>query len=388
MDFQFSTEDETFRKQLCNFLQEKVTDEVVEEISTWKTEGPLGKRLLRELGEKGWLLALAPREYGGIGASYLQQYIALDEIAYFTKTWALTSTVATGPFFMLFGNNEQKKKYLTQLARGEIEVSEGYTEPEAGSDLTSIKSYAVEHNNHWTINGHKIYTTAGCHADYQVLCARTEEATPRHRGLSLFIIPMDSPGITIRPMWTMANYKVGEEFYDDVRVPKENLLGEKNKGFQQLMSALDLVRIFPLPVGYLRQALEELAEYAKRTERGGKVLAADTLVRQKIAEMAIEVEVARNLAYRTVWMLDQGKPVGLETSVVKVFVSELVQRLDYTGLRIMGLHGQLELGSKHAHLNGLFGQQFLLSTFATIAGGANEIQRNIIAQRGLGLPRS
>ena len=231
MDFQFSIGDEAFRKQLHEFLKERVTGEVVEEIGKWKTEGPLSKRLLRELGKKGWLLPLAPREYGGLGATYLQQYIALDEIAYFTKTWAFTSTVATGPFFMIFGNEKQKRKYLSQLARGEIEISEGYTEPEAGSDLTAIKTRAVEHDDHWIINGHKIYTTAGCHANYQVLCARTEETIPRHRGLSLFLVPMDSPGVTIHPMWTLADYKVGEEFYDNVRIPKENILGEKTKAF-------------------------------------------------------------------------------------------------------------------------------------------------------------
>ena len=388
MNFEFSAEDRAFRQQLREFLEKEVTDEAVEEMVRWEVGGPDSRQLLLKLGEKGWLLPIAPKEYGGLGTSYLQQYITVDEVSYFLKTPVFTTAMVMGPLFMLFSDEEQKREYLPKLARGEIEISGGYTEPDAGSDLTRIKTRAVEEDDHWVINGQKIYSTAGCYATYQLVCARTDENAPASQGLSLIIVPMDNPGVTIRPMWTLANCKVGEEFYDNVRVPKKNLVGEKNKGYKHLMRALDLERVFPLPIGHMRRALEDIVEYAKETKRDGKPLTQDPLVRQELAELATAIEVAHDMAYRTVWLMDQGRNIRPEASTMKVFLTELEQKITRTGVHIMGLYGQLEPDSKHAPAKGAIEQHLLLSLYMTIGGGTSEIQRNVIAQVGLNLPRS
>lgn len=387
MDFRFKPEEEAFQKEVQEFFEKQVTEDILDEIGSLSgLGGPLGKEFVRKLGARGWLVPMLPEEYGGLGASYMYRFIILNKMHYFfPEAIILIGAQIVAPTLMAVGSEEQKKEYVPRIARGEVEFALGYTEPQAGSDLAAIDIRAVEKEDHYVIAGHKIYNTSAHYAQYHWLCARTEVTTPKHRGLTLFIVPLDSPGISITPMWTMAGERTNEVYYDDVRVPKENLVGEKNRGFYHMAVALDHERVFP--VGQLDRALEELTKYVKETKRNGKLLAEDPLVRQKLAELSVEVEVARSLAYRVAWMLDSGIVPNYESSVLKVFVSDLEQRLSYNALRIMGSYGQLEPGSKHVPLEGWIERWFLSNARRTISAGSNEIQRNVIAQRGFSLPR-
>ena len=287
---------------------------------------------------------------------------------------------------MLVGSEEQKKEYIPKIASGEIELALGYTEPEAGSDTANIDIRAVEEGDYYIMNGQKIFNTSCHYTHYHWLCARTEVTTPKHRGLSLFIVPMDSPGISLSALWTIGGERTNQVFYDNVRVPKSCLVGEKNRGFYHMMAALAFERLFP--ASHCRRGLDELINYAKTTTKNGKPLTEDPLTRQKLAELATKVEAAESLVCRIVWMLENNKVPDYEASVNKVFVTELEQDIAYTGLKIMGLYGQLKTGSKYAPIDGVLDHFFLCVARRTVSAGTNEIMRTVIAQRGLGLPRA
>ena len=386
MDFKLSQNEQDFQKQVHEFLRKEVTPDLVKEMSSGLGLGPLGWQFTRKLGAKRWLVPMLPPEYGGLSASFIQRFIVMDEINYFLPgSFAHMGSSIVAPTLMLVGSEEQKKEYIPKIGQGEIEFALGYTEPQAGSDLSAIDIRAVEQDDHFLMNGQKVFNS-GCHySQYHWLCARTEVTEVKHKGLSLFIVPMDTPGITIRPLWAIGGERTNEVFYDNVKVPKKNLVGTKNKGFYHMMVALEFERIFP--VGHLFRALEDLVTYVKETKRGGKPLAEDPLIRQKIADLAILAEVGKGLAYHIAWMLDQGQAPDHHAAALKVFLTETEQQMAYTGLRIMGAYGQLGPNSKHAPLDGWLADWFLLTIRRTITGGTNEIQRNVIAQRGLGLPR-
>jgi len=294
-----------------------------------------------------------------------------------------------GPALMNFGSEKHKKEYLPKILKGEAVFCVGYTEPNAGSDVASMQTRAEEDGDDYVINGQKTLISIAHHADFCWLGARTDPNAPKkHRGISLFIVDMKTPGVTVRPIWTMANMRVNDIFFDGVRVPKSALVGEKNQGFYHIATALDHERVFMgALVAAHRRTLDELIGYAKETCHNGYSLSKEPLVRHKLAELAIEVKVGEALAYRLVWMLSKGAVPFHEASIAKVFTSEREQRLTNIAMQIMGLYGQLKEGSKWAQLKGRMEYMYRFSVLGTIGGGTNEIQRSIIALTGLGLPR-
>ena len=255
--------------------------------------------------------------------------------------------------------------------------------------MASMQTRAEEVGDDYVINGQKTLISIAHHADFCWLGARTDPTAPKkHRGISLFIVDMKTPGITVRPVWTMANMRVNDIFFDQVRVPKSALVGEKNRGFYHIATALDHERVFMgALVAAHRRILDELIEYARQTCHNGYPLSKEPLVRHKLAELAIEIRVGEALAYRLVWILSKGAVPFHEASISKVFTSELEQRLTNSGMQIMGLYGQLKEVSKWAHLKGRMEYMYRFAILGTIGGGTNEIQRSIIAFMGLGLPR-
>jgi len=269
------------------------------------------------------------------------------------------------------------------IARHEIEFCAGYTEPQAGSDLGAVEMTAIEDGDEYVISGQKVFNTQCHHADYHWIIVKTDRSAPRYKNLSLFIVDIHSPGITIRPLWVMDGERTNEVFYDNVRVPKANMVGEKNRGFYYLVTALTFERNFA--PGGLRRDFEELITYVKETKRGGRALAEDPQVRQELAELQIELEACHLLGYRVAWMADQGIVPSAEAPMAKLFGTELMQRLANTGLRIMGLSGQLREESPWAPLEGRFERLYRHGARRTIGAGTSEIMRNTIAIRGLGL---
>jgi alkylation response protein AidB-like acyl-CoA dehydrogenase len=321
----------------------------------------------------------------------MKRLILAEELAYSRAPLSIEVEVTVnwvGPSIMLFGTEKQKQDYVTGVAKGDIIFCLGYSEPNAGSDLASLQTRAVEVGDEYVINGQKTWCSYGHLADYCWLAARTDPDASRHEGISIFIVDMKTPGITIRPLINILNrHSFNEVFFDDVRIPKESLVGQKNKGWYQLVIALDFERS---SIGYAaanQRIIEELIEYAKETTRNEEPLANDPLVRNELAQLAVENEVARMMAYRIVWMFSKGLHPSYESSMSMVFISEVMRHTANVGMRILGHYGELDRASKWAVMNARIMRMCLSSLSIGVGGGSNEIQRNIIAMRGLGLPR-
>ncbi len=395
MDFRFSEGEEAFRQQVRQWLKQEIPQRWVElDPGIWEeTEESwaIARQFHRKLGEKGWLAPAYPKEYGGLELSHMKRLILAEELAYNRAPVGVEVEITVNwvtPAILLFGTERQKKEYATRIARGDTIFCIGYSEPDAGSDLASVKTRAVEDGDDYVINGQKIWCSYAHLADYCWLAVRTDPDAPKHKGISVFIVDMKTPGITVRPLINILNHhSFNEVFFDDVRVPKENLVGQKNNGWYQVAIALDFERSSIGWAATNQRIIEELADYARETTRNGQPLAKDPLVRNQLAQLAVENEVARMMAYRIAWMYSKGLHPGYESSMSMVFVSELSRRTASIGMRILGHYGELDRGSKWAVLNARLARMSLSALSIGVGGGSNEIQRNIIAVRGLGLPR-
>ena len=395
MDFKFTEDEEVFRREVRQWLEQEILQRWIElDPGIWEeTEESwaLAREFQRKLGQKGWLAPSYPKEYGGLELSHMKRLILAEELAYSRAPLSIEVEVTVNwvaPSIMLFGTEKQKKYYVTSIAKGDIIFCLGYSEPNAGSDLASLQTRAVEVGDEYVINGQKTWCSYGHLADYCWLAARTDPDASKHEGISIFIVDMKTPGITIRPLINILNrHSFNEVFFDDVRIPKENLVGQKNKGWYQLMIALDFERS---SIGYAaanQRIIEELIKYAKETTRNGEPLANDPLIRNELAQLAVENEVARMMAYRIAWMFSKGLHPSYESSMSMVFISDVMRHTANVGVRILGHYGELDRDSKWAVMNARIMRMCLSSLSIGVGGGSNEIQRNIIAMRGLGLPR-
>ncbi len=386
MEFGFTSEEEEIVKEAHELMERERTPELLAETLELGGiyGGTEGRKICQKMGARGWLCPAWPKENGGLDTSETVKLMLLDDMAYMGLPFLFGGASMAGPAILRHGSEELKKEFLPHIARGEVEFALGYTEPQAGSDLAALEMRAEDKGDYFLVNGQKMFNTH-CHvADYHYLAVRTDPDAPKHRGISMMVVDLKSPGITIRPLITMAGWRTNEVFYDDVEVPKKNLVGELNRGFRYIMTALDFERI--ITIGMFRRLFEELVEYAKETKVDGKALGKNPVVRQKLAEIAIELEAARLLYYQLGYILDRGEPANYQSSMEKLFACEVAQRLVNAGMQIMGSYGQLQQDSKRAPLQGEMEFQYRWSFLHTIAGGTSEIQRNIIALRGLGLP--
>jgi alkylation response protein AidB-like acyl-CoA dehydrogenase len=388
MDFELTEEQKKFRQEVRAFLNKEVTEGVVNESEAGLGYGPHSWGLMKKLGDKRWLAPSYPIEYGGLGLSRMYRYIVQEELDYHNalviiRGLGLVGVDMAGPVILRHGNEEIKRKFLPRIAGGEIEFALGYTEPNAGSDLSRIAMCAVEDGDDFVITGQKTFNTS-CHfAQYHWLAVRTD--VPPHKGISMFIVDLKTPGITISPLWEMADTRTNEVFYDEVRVSQKYLVGAKNMGWYYMAEALDLERM--ITIGGVERAFEDLLTYTKNTLRNGIPLSRDPFVRQKLADLAIAINIARNFIRRVVWLQDKEIVPNYESALLKLFVSELYQKVAHVGLEILGLYGQLRRDSKYSVINGMMERFFRASFVITIGGGSSEIMKNIIAIRGLGLPK-
>ena len=384
MDFRFTPEQEAFRKEVQAFLKREVEEAGEQAKREWETG--FCREFALKLGAKGWLAITWPEEYGGLNATPIEALILSEELAYYRapRGVQIIGMGWVGQSLMNYGTEEQKKKYLLDIGRGKRWVCTAYSEPGAGSDLVALQCSARAEGDNYVINGQKIFTTAAHLCDYAWLAARTDPNAPKkHRGISMFLIDLNIPRITIRPVINMlGRHEFNEVFFDEVRVPRDCLVGEENQGWYMLVGALDVERSMIEMFLMARRTLEELVAFVKETGQ-----ARDPLVRQKLAEVAIEVEVGRMLAYRLAWMQSKGITPTYEGSQTKVFGTEMDQRLANVAMQILGLYGPLAPDSKWVALHGLIARACLFSVSGTILGGTSEILRSIIAIRGLGLPR-
>ncbi len=397
MELVFTDREEAFRQEVREFLKRELPSdwEGFEEGDEYEGEGwDFTRSLARKLAEKGWLTLSWPREYGGRDLPIMEQVVYQEEMAYHmvpsaTLDMGVGGIGWVGPTLMLYGTEEQKREHIPHIGSGERFWCTGYSEPDSGSDLASLQTQAICKGDYYLVNGQKIWNSGGHVMDWCWLAVRTDPDAPKHKGISLLLVDMKSPGIKVKPIANMAGaHHFNQLFFEDLKVPKSNLVGEENRGWYYVAVALDFERSHIRDAAIQQRRLDELIEALK----GGSLAtssssARDASVRHRLAETAIEIEVGRWMAYRVAWMQGQGLVPNSEASICKILLTESAQRLARTVLWVLGLYGQLANASKGTVLKGKFERDYLLSVAATIAGGTSEIQRTIIARRGLGLPR-
>ncbi len=391
MDFRFTPEQEEWRQEVRGVIESLITPELRVEMESDDDvgPGPAGKEFMRALGSRGLLGIPWPTKYGGLGRSLIDQYIFSEEIGRMGGLYTSSTAVnMVGPTIMRVGTEEQIDEWLPKIRSGEVEFALGYTEPGAGTDLASLETRAVEDGDEFVINGQKMFTSAAHFSSHIWLLARTDIDAPKHRGLSAFLLPMDAPGITVRPLWRMDDGRTNEVFFEDVRIPRANLIGEANRGWYHVAMALDFERV-SLGGRYagLLKRMNSLVAYANETVVDGQRLSQDSYIRSRFADLGIKLEVVRLFSYRTAWMIDQDHVPNYESSAQKIIATDLIQEIADFGIELLGMHGQLTQDSPHARLDGELEQAYRSGIFLRFGGGANEVQRDIIARRGLGMPR-
>ena len=398
MDFQFGEKEETLRKEIRQFVKEELPPGwimVMIEEESRDEDWEFAMSIARKLSSKGWLTLSWPEEYGGKGASLWEQLVYREEAGYWGipgVTMGVGGVDWGGPSLIIYGTAEQKKKYLPLIASGEPDGvwCTGYSEPDAGSDFANIRTQAVKGRDGYVINGQKIWTSAAHRARWMWLAAVTDpEASNKHKGISIFIVDMKSKGITVNPLISYAGYHLfNEVFFDDVKIPLENLVGEENRGWYQLMSSLSYERgsVGPSSYGCNKRILDELVLYTKETG-----LFQDPLIRHKLADRAIEVETLKMLVYQTIWRMSKGVIPVHEPSRDKVYNDFVTERIATTGTEILGLYSQLDplhRDSKWTKLRGGVESLYWLFPGMSLAAGTDEIEKNIVAEFGLKLPKS
>lgn len=346
--------------------------------------------MAKKLAEKKWHIMAWPKEYGGREAPIIEQLLFSEAMTYHGAPGIDGFGVRMfAPTLILYANEEQKKRLLPPIANAEVIYSQGWSEPNAGSDLASLTTQAIRDGDHYIVNGQKTWTTGAHHADHMFLLARTDPGSRRSAGLSVFNVDLRTPGIEIRPILYMnRSHIVNEVFFTDVKLPVEDRIGPEGEGWKLTRSTMNFERSSAGTYAGIKRNLEQLLEYVKTTKRGGKYLSEYPQVREKLASIFMDMEVGRALAYRIAWLQEGGNLVfsPAAASESKVFSSELRQRVTWLATQIMGLYGQVE-NSKWSPMRGTMVSGYQTSIGSTVCAGSNEIQRNIIAWVGLELPR-
>ncbi len=388
MEFRFSPEQEAWREEVRAFLDRELPPakafdtEFVEDDELWE----FALAFTRKLGERGWIGLTWPREYGGLGRPVVDRFILAEEL-----TWreapivnVIGWSLAAGTL-LLFGSEEQKRRFLPPIARGETFWVEGLSEPGAGSDLANLSCTAVRDGRDWIVNGQKTYTTWGSRADVMYLAARSEPGSTRHQGISVFCVDLKAPGVTLSPLYNLGGGRQNHTYFDNVRVPGDRLIGEEGRGWHYIMNAF-----YGGGSGYaahmsFQRMLEEVVVHCKTHRRGGRLLIHDPQVRQQLAELAELVEAARVLMYEGLSNAEQRRPPAFAGALTVVVLKEMRPRFAQLCHRILGPLCQLKPG-RFAPLEG-HAEAWYRESFANHAGGTPQVKRMVLATRGLGLPR-
>jgi len=392
MDFEFSPEQTAFVKEVESFLDahdDPDVFDVTRENMAQIVDTPKRRAFMAEMGEQGWLGMTWPTEYGGGAGEGVYEYLLNEQLARRGGPQIGKGVGIIGKTLIRHGNERLKQEFLPKILRNEVEFAVGYSEPNAGSDAASMQLKATKVDGGWVLNGQKTWTTSAHFAEWYWVGARTDSEAPKHHGITLFLVPLDQPGITINAIWTMGDERTNEVYLDDVFVPDDHVVGELNRGFQYISEALDLERFTMFTYSPIAQRLELLIEYVKTTVRDGEPLRDDPVVRQRIAELCTEAEVARVMGLKFVFESSKGGAAPTcEASEYKLSATELSKRLADASMDIAGPGTQLRVKTQDAPMEGRAESTYRYTVIDTIGGGASEIQKNIIARRKLGLPKN
>jgi len=387
MDFRLSKEDEAFRGEVRAFLRKHLPSDW----DPWSPEGDSGApdvdtRMRRALVEQGWMTLAWPREYGGQAASHLRQLVFNEEMSYHGAPGRDRQGLnLVGPCLIVHGSTAQKIEHLPKIARGETLWCQGFSEPGAGSDLASLQTKAERRGGEYVINGQKIWTSYAQRAQWMHMLARTDAEAPKHKGITYFLLDMKTPGVEVRPLINMTGRRgFNQVFFTDVRVPISNVVGEPNRGWYVATTTLDFERSSINFSAQLRRLLDDVFRHMRKG--GGSAAPLTPIARARLADLYTMVQVGRNLSYHVAWMQSRGLVPNMEASMSKLFSTEAHQRVTRGLLDILGLYGIVNSGAR-TQFEGRLVQLYMGSVSMTIGGGTSEIQRNVLATRGLGLPR-
>ncbi|MBT5904208.1 MAG: acyl-CoA dehydrogenase [Acidimicrobiaceae bacterium] len=396
MDFDFTTEQEAFRAEVETFLNANDDPDVFDptrENMAQIVDTPKRRALMKKMGEQGWLGITWPKEYGGQEGEGVYEYILNEALAGRGGPQIGKGVGIIGKTLIAHGSEFLKEEFLPKILANEVEFAVGYSEPEAGSDAAAMKLKAVETTGGWTLNGQKTWTTSAHFAEWYWVGARTNPDAPKHSGITLFLVPMDHPGITVQGIWTMGDERTNDVFFDDVFVPDEYVVGQLDHGFQYISQALDLERFTMFTFSPIKQRLDLLIDHVRSARRDGQPLKDDPKVRSRIARLATTAEVARGMGLRVVDAsvkaeASGGAPPTIESSEYKLFTTEFSKMLADASMDLGGPGTQLRVGTEEAPMAGRAESTYRYTVLDTIGGGTSEVQKNIITRRGLGLPKN
>jgi alkylation response protein AidB-like acyl-CoA dehydrogenase len=392
MDFEFSAEQLAFVEEVERFLDDHDDPEVFDltrENMAQIVDTPGRRAFMAEMGRRGWLGITWPKELGGQEGDGVYEYLLNESLARRGGPQIGKGVGIIGKTLIRHGSEKLKREFLPKILRNEVEFAVGYSEPNAGSDAASMQLRAVRDGDGWMLNGQKTWTTSAHFAEWYWMGARTDPEAPKHAGITLFLVPLDHPGITVKPIWTMGDERTNEVYLDDVWVSDDYVVGEVNHGFQYISEALDLERFTMFTFSPIAQRLELLCAYAAGARRDGMPVKDDPVVRRRLARLATQAEVARVLGLRFVNASAQGGAAPTtEASEYKLYATELSKRLADASMDLAGPGSQLRVRTPDAPMAGRAESTYRYTVIDTIGGGSSEIQKNIIARRKLGLPKN
>jgi alkylation response protein AidB-like acyl-CoA dehydrogenase len=391
MHIDFTPEQTALREQLRAYYADLFSTDLRERLDEeWdQLGGPVFREAMGRMGKDGWLVIGWPEQYGGQGRGHLDQFIFWDETYRARAPLPVITVNTVGPMLMQHGSEKQKAELLPKIRDGELMVGIGYTEPGAGTDLASLQTKAVRDGDEWVIDGQKIFTTHAQDADYIWLAARTDPDVKKHKGISIILVPTDAPGFSHTPIRTIGGEVTNATYFDNVRVPLENLVGPENGGWGLITGQLNLERITLAMPGNSERIFEEVRKWVAVTDApDGTKIIDEPWVQQHLARIQAKLEALKVLNWRSAWSIDRGQPNMADASAVKVFGTEILIEIYRLMLEVTGpagLVGRLQPG---ALFGGALEQGFRAATVNTFGGGVNEVQRDIIAMAGLLLPRA
>jgi alkylation response protein AidB-like acyl-CoA dehydrogenase len=389
MEIGYTEEQEALRQELRAYYADLLTPEVEEQLAHSHGIGPDMRRVVKQMAVDGWLGIGWPKEYGGQGRSDIEQFIFFDESMRAGAPVPMLTINTVGPTIMDFGTDEQKAEYLPRILAGDIHFCIGYTEPNAGTDLAALQTRAVRDGDEYVINGAKIFTSLAGDADYIWLATRTDPEASKHKGISMFIVPMDTPGIKVVPMQLLGDHNINYTFYEDVRVPAANLVGGENNGWTLITNQLNHERVTLCAPGIIDRALDDTRAWAQQTKLAdGRRVIDQEWVQVHLARVHAKLEFLKLINWKVAWTATQGHLDVADASSIKVFGTEFYLEAFKLLMEVVGQAGYLSRGAPGAVLAGRLEMYARSLVILTFGGGTNEIQRDLIAIFGLGLPRS
>jgi 3-oxocholest-4-en-26-oyl-CoA dehydrogenase alpha subunit len=386
----YDEEQEALRQELRSYYEQLLTPEVQEKLALAHGVGPDMRAVVKQMGQDGWLGIGWPTEYGGQGRTPLEQFIFFDESMRSGAPVPMLTINTVGPTIQNFGSDELKAEFLPRILAGELFFAIGYTEPGAGTDLASLKTKAVKDGDEYIINGQKIFTSLASDADYVWLAARTNPDVAKHKGISIFIVPTDTPGFSYQPMHLMSDHDINQTFFEDVRIPAKYLVGEENQGWRLITNQLNHERVTLCSSGMVEQVIAETRQWAQETKLADGTRVIDQeWVRLNLARAHAKLEFLRLINWKVAWGATVGKPLDVaDASTIKVFGTEFYLEAFRLCMEVIGQQSYLRRDSAGSVLKSRLESLYRSLIILTFGGGVNEVQRDLIGMFGLGLPRA